>query len=532
MNRWWLALFHRYPSANGRTTLRPRWDRIAGLLLALALLTWIGAGTALYAYLRWHKGVTTLTWFDAAWPGRWERLSIKLGEHYVREADTAIARREFDRALIFYRAGLSRAPLQPQARITLAQLYLASRRPDLAQNLLIQRIDDLAADEAYLRSVLRFLIEFQYDAELAELCRRLLAQPNQPHRPLLAQHAATVAFHRGDYDRAESLLLAEKLDQSPDGALLLARLDADRDYAELALLRLEALVHDGTATDAAYAEIARIQRLLGQTHKLETTATLHLASNPLSPAPRITLLHLHHERGDRSALEREITAFFTYFGDQPDALFALADFAANTGRPDLAQRVQEIGRARGWPAQAPVLMTAEARIAAGEFAPGLELVRTALRENPAWSEQLGPVFDSLQAIALFSLNRSDEARLHLDHLLSRPNLRAENLQAVASRLVALGHASHARTVLRRAITLNELDQSALTLLVRLEAEGGHFDTLPAHLRRLLKMRKPSRDVLNLAQRKLGSDLNLLLPEQSAVLAELDAHLGQTRKFSL
>lgn len=529
MHRWWLAFFHRQTAADGRVSLHPRWPRIGALLAALLLLGWVSLGTALFGYLRWHKGVTTCAWWDAAWPGRWDALSVQLGEHYLREAEAAVGRREFDRALIFYRAGLSRAPLNPGARQRLAQLYVASRRPDLAQRLLLDRLDDLASDEAYLRSVLQFLHEFHYDVALAEVCDRLLRQNAPPHRALLAYHAAAIAFHRGDYDRSESILLAERLDQTPEGILLLARLDAERDYGALALLRLEQLVNDGTATDAAYAEIARIQRELGQTHRLDTTATLHLASDPLSPAPRITLLHLHHERRDTDALAREIAAFLTFFGDQPGALLALGDFAANTGRPDLARRVEEIFRARGWAREAPALMSAEAHIAAGEFATGLELVRTYLRENPAWAEQLGPVFDSLQAIALFSLNRSDEARLHLDHLLSRPNLRTENLQAVAARLVALGHAAHARTVLTRAVDLNPLDQAALTLLVRLSAESAQVDALPAHVRRLLQMRKPSQEVLALAYRRLGSDLLLLHPDQAKVLAELDAHFARGRR---
>lgn len=531
MHRWWDIFFDQKSDSEDRSLLQPRWGRITAVLLLLGIFVWAGLATALFGYLRWQKGVDSLAWFDAAWPGRWDTLSVRLGEHYLSQGDAALSSREFDRALLFYRAGLSRAPLRTDARLQLAQLYVASRRPDLAQNLLLDRLDTLAENEPYLRSVLHFLSEFQYDAELATACDRLLANPASPHRPLVAYHAAMVAFHRGNYDRAESFLHTERLDSTPEGTLLLARLDAERDYTALAILRLERLVHDGTATDAAYAEIARIQRQLGETRKLDTTATLHLASDPLSPAPRITLLHLHHERGDRAALEREIDSFFTFFGNHPAALLALGDFAASTGRPDLARRVEELSRARGWPTQAPALMSAEALIADGQFAAGLDLVRTYLRDNPAWVDQLGPVFDSLQAIVLFGLNRSDEARLHLDHFLSRPNLRTANLQAVASRLLAIGQSVHARTVLTRAVALDDSNQSALTLLVRLEAEAGQFNAIPAHVRKLLQTRKPSREVLALVHRRFGSDLNLLHPEQAAVLAEIAAHLdplAQTR----
>lgn len=527
MHRWWQLFFDRRTDINGRALLHPRWGRIGGLLLSVLLLTWIGLSTALFGYLRWHKGVSRLDWLDAAWPGRWPALSVKLGEHYLESADIAVKNREFDRALHLLRAGLARAPLHPESRLQLAQLYLASRRPDLAQKLLLERLDSLAGDEKYLRRTLQFLNDFQFDRELAEYCEHHLARSDAPHRQLVAHHAATLAFHRGNFDQAEALLLSEKLGHTPEGTLLMARLDAERDYAQLSLLRLGQMVNEGTATDDAYAEIARIQRQLGQTDKLEATATLHLASDPLSPAPRITLLHLYHERGDQPALEREMASFLTFFGDNPAALLSLADFAAHTGRPTLAQRVEEITRARGWPLQSASLMTAEAHIAAGQFSAGLEIVRALIKEYPDQTKQLGPVFDSLQAIALFSLNRTDEARLHLEHLLSRPNLRTQNLQAVASRLIALGHQAHARSVLERVVNLDPRNQSALTLLVRIEAENAQFDTMPAHVHSLLQMRKPSRDALELAYRRFGSDLNLLNPEQSTLLHAISAHLSST-----
>jgi hypothetical protein len=524
MISWRQYLVRREPSADGNGTLRPRWNRIIGLLALLIALGWIGLGTALFGYLRWHKQVANLNWFDAAWPGRWPVLSMKLGEHYLRIAASSLEKREFDRALHYYRAGLARAPLNPEPRLQLAQLYLLHRRPDLAQKLLLDRLDALASDETYLRRALQFLIEFQYDRELATYCEQHLANPRAPHRQLVSFYAATLAFYRGDFDHAESLLLAGKMDRTPEGALLMARLDAARDYAQLALLRLGQMVNEDTATNEAYAEIARIQRQLGETHKLEATATLHLANDPLSPAPRLTLLHLHHERGDQAALAREISDYLTFYGDNAAALFGLADFAAHTGRPALARRIEDIARARGWSLQAAALMTAEAHIAAGEFSAGLEIVRGLIKENPGWVEQLGPVFDSLQAIALFSLNRSDEARLHLEHLLSRSNLRTENLQAVASRLIALGHQTHARSVLERVVNLDPRNQAALTLLVRIQAENGRFDNFAPHVRRLLQMRKPSRDTLELAHRRFGRDLNLLHPEHSALLAEIGAHL--------
>lgn len=508
----------------GAEQLSIRWKRVIAAMAAAAALMWLSGATAVWTYLRLGRGVEAATWLDIAMPHRWDRVRRALGDHYLSLASAAIAARDFERALHLYRSGIARSPENTAGRLGLAQLYMLYRRPELAKPVLLGGIERLARDREYLQRVLQFLLDFQFDADLHTVTENLLRRSLPPaDAQLVALYAATVAFQRGNYDRCESLLHSPRLDGTPEGGLLLARADFERDFPDLALLRLNDLVQRDAALDAAYVLLGQVRRKLGQTRELELNATLRLANNPLSPSPRIDFLYLHHERGQSAPLEREVTAFLTHFSQDQTGLLALGDFAANTGRPDLARRIEQLFRERRWPAEAPTLLTAEACLVAGRHAEGLLALQTAARLDPEASKRLGAVFDSLQAVALFGLNRPDEARLHLEHLLGQPNLRAENLHVVATRLVALGHAAHARTLLERAVTLDPLNQSALTDLVRLKAEQRHFATLPAHARQLLAMRKPSREVLALAARAWGSDFNLLHPEQAALLAELRAH---------
>lgn len=447
-----------------------------------------------------------------------------MGDRYLELAAAAARQGERDRAVHLYRSGLSRSPLNTAGRLGLAQLYLEHGRPDLAKSLLIDRLPELAANPAYLERALQFLLEFQFDTELAAICDRLLRAPLDPGpRQVVALQAATLAFHRGSYERAETLLFAHGLDSTAAAGLLLARIDCERGNPELALLRLTDLLRRDAAPDAAYVLLGQVQRQLGRTDELERLATLRLAQDPLSPAPRIDLLHLQHERGDAGGLEREIASFLTRFGHQPPALLALGDFAAHRGRPELAQRLVQLFRERGWPTDAPTLLAAEASLAAGRHADGLRLLQAARRADPEFGRRHAAVLAGLQAVALFGLNQPDDARLHLEHLLAQPNLRAENLQLVAARLSALGHETPARTLLTRAVALDPLHQSALTDLVRLEARQKRFATLPAHVRRLLAMRKPSREVLALAASAWDGELEPLQPEHAALLGELRAH---------
>lgn len=439
----------------------------------------------------------------------------------MAEALAAVERKEFDTALHFYRTGLARVPGNTEGRLGLARLYVGFGRPDLAKQVLADNLGEFTREPEYLRTSLDFLLQFQFDSELALACDDLLQRKLAPsERRLVTHFAATLAFYRGNYDRTETLLRREGLEDAPESTLLLARADLERGYAELALLRLQDLIQRDLASDATYVLLAQARRQLGQLAELERNATLRLANAPLSYAPRLEFLLLRHEQRDEAALTREVASYVQHFASDQNALLALADFAAQTGRPDLTREVQRTFATRGWPADTVTLLLAEAQIAAQRYADGLATLATAARLDPDGAKRLASVHDSLRAVALFGLNRPDEARLHLDHLLAQTNLRAENLRVVAQRLVALGRAAAARAVLLRATELDPLNQLSLTELVRLDAIGGHFDTLPAHARRLMGMRKPSREVLALAARAWSSDLNLLHPEQTKLLHEL------------
>lgn len=502
------------------------WPRIAGLALIFCSVAWAGFATTAWAYLHFGRNILTVGYLDTLSPHRWSQIRLKIGENYLEEAKLAVQNRDLPRALHLYRAGLARSPANTEARLALAQIYVASRHPELAKSLLIDRLANFSSHRAYLDAALRFLLDFQYDQDLAATCDLLLAQPlDRPTQALAALYASTVAHLRGSYDLAESILHTHGIDRTPEGTLLLARIDWERGYPDLALLRLSDLVRTGSATDHAYVLIGQIHRTRGQTREFELNATLRLAHSPLSFQPRLDFLRIHHDRGHPDDLAREIDSYLFHFAGDQAALLSLADFAANTGRPDLAKRVEQHFAARGWPADAPKLLTAEAHLIAGDYPRSLELLAGAAREAGA-NQRFGPILDSLQAVALFGLNRVDEARLHLGHLLTRPTLRAENLQAVATRLLALDQAPHARHLLTRAVELDPLNQSALTELVRLEAGNRTFDTLPTHVRRLMQMRRPSREALALAARAWGSDLNLFHPEQAALLAELHQALDR------
>jgi hypothetical protein len=501
--------------------VRIHWRKLALLGAAAASAFWLTATLGAWLFVKYHRNFPEARYVDLLLPNRWSAYRISKGNHYIAQAEHLLRQGEAGAALHQLRAGVARAPANAHGRLTLASLYLAGRRPDLARELMLDGLPHRPGDPAYLQSTFALLLDLQEDAQLLALADRLLASPAQTSlHPIAATYAATAAYYRGNYDRAEDLIARHRLRDTADGAILLARIEWERCYPELALLRLAGLLDRQPGHDGARTLLAGYYRELGRTGELESTLVERLVSDPLAPAPRIGYLHLHHQRGDQTRLDRDTEAYLAQFQHDLPALLLLADFAANTGRPALARRVQRIFAEHRENNGAPALLVAEAHLVAGEYQAALDLIAGYTRDYPEWTRQFASVFNGLQTVALHGLGRRDEARLCLDHLLAQKNLRADNLVAVSNRLAALGARDLARAALGRAVEADPLNQAALTSLLRLELDTGNLAALPDQLERYLHTRKPSREILSRAYAVLGSDRNLFLPGQPALLASL------------
>lgn len=509
--------------------LHIHWRRLGVFLTLSAIGLWLLLALGAWLFVKYRRDFPTVKYADLLWPGRWSQYGVSQGNFYISQSESLLQQGEYSLALHKLRVGVSKAPANPQGRTLLAQVHLAYRRPDLAKDVLLDGLAYLPDDPVYLQTTLAFLLEFQEDAQLFEITSRLLAGPANPAtRPLVAIFAATAAYHRGNYDEAEDLIERHQLHGSPDGAVLQARIAWERGFPELALLRLKEHLVRHPGHDGARALLAGYHRSLGRTSDWESTLVERVAGNPLEPAPRVAYLQLHQRRRDQARLERETAAFLQQFGSDPAALLLLADFAANTGQPALAGRVQQALAGRPENAGAAALLVAEAHLVAGNYQTALDLIAGCIKEYPEWAGQFAPVFTGLQVVALSGLGRADEARLGLDHLLAQKNLRAENLVAVAGRLSDRGARELAISALDRAVETDPLNQAALASLIRLELEASNLAQLPVHLERFLHTRQPSREVLAQAYAVLGSDRHLLLLAQKPLLASLQAALGPHR----
>ena len=509
---------------------RIRWRRVLTTITGGLVLLCILLVCSVFLLVRYGQHLETIGILDLLLPSRWNRYTVARGDHQVKTAQMLVGEGHRLEALMLVRQGVARSPVNRDGRLLLAQLLIEARRAGTARQILLDGFGYHRNDPIYLRSLLSFLLQQQEDTRVITLARASLRSSPAPTECdcLLALAAATASYFRGNYDQADDFLhLAPSLAHSRDGLLLVAKIDWDRGYRDLALLQLRTLSAQLPNDSEIQSELTAHLREHGLHDEARRSSLAFQFAHPDLPGPRIGLLNAYQRMGDRGRIAREAAALLRDFPSDPAALLALADFAANSGNVALARQLDEHTRASGLPHEAHCVLVVEALIVAHKYQAALETIHSLLRENQGWDTRYASLLDSLQAVAHYGLGDHEAARIFLASSLNQAGIRAESLLAIARRLADVNADEAARQALLRAVEADPLNQAALTTLVELDLNLNRIGELPGHLRRLLAMRKPSPDVLRVAQHKLGSDLFLFSTDRAAVLEGVRVALEKT-----
>ncbi|MFH1496303.1 MAG: hypothetical protein ABII82_00620 [Verrucomicrobiota bacterium] len=536
LSRWrWLFPLMLQRSSNG-THLVILWKRLLPAILLWALGLWIGGATALFLNIKYRRGFDAVRYTDMLFlPVRWDDYQTARGDFYIETAKQNLKDGKFREAFSGLRAGIAKSPGNREGRMLLAQFFMLWKRPDLAQELLVNGLEQVRPDREYLQTLFTFLIQQQQDAKTLTITEALLRQmdADDESRPLVAMAKATAAFYRGNYDLAEDTLAENNLSAMRDARILFARIDWERGLRDQALQKLRDLSEQAPDDQDIYAQLISYLREDGRDSEIQQISLLRQIAHPDQPRPRIDYLYILDKQKDEERTQNLIEEIFRDFPESSEAMLALADFAANTGRPKLARRIYDYTKANDLNWEGPALMTVEAHVVAKQFSAAIETSRQMLADNPEWGKRFASVFNGLQAIANYGLGDAQAAQIFLNNFLTQSNIRADNLVAVSNRLVAVGAKEQARQVLAQAIAADPLNQPALVGLIKLDLELRNPDALAENVAKLLDMRKPPRQVLRDAYYQLSSDRYLFASGRGQLLATLREALnpGATARSS-
>lgn len=508
--------------------IRIAWRQALLTLLALIVLGWLGLAGAAYLFVKYRRDFSDVRFVHMLlYPAKQEEYRVARGDFLINEAKEQIKEQKLREAYYNLRVGVSQSPRNRDGRMLLAQFFVAFGKPYLAQDVLVEGLEFNRDDREYLQTLFSFLLQRQADNELIAMTDELLKDVAADQAPderlrLIAMARATAQFFRGNYDAAEDTLRRYRLQEAPDGQILGLRIEWERGEREIALNRLQSLTEQIPENEQVYGQYAAYLRETGRDDELRRLCLLRQISYPDRPRPRIDLLYVYDKAKDETAVQSGIEELFRDFPKNGEVMLALADFAANSGRPALALRIYDYCKDNGLPWEGPALMTVEAHVVARQYHEALETCRQMIKDNPEWGKRFYSVFNGLQAIANYGLGDTEAAQLFLNNFLNQAGVRADNLVAVSNRLMTVGAKDQARQVLAQAVKADPLNQTALVSLIKLDLEIGQADTLATSLRTLLTMRKPPRELLETAHTKLASDRYLFAPGRSTLLDELRA----------
>ena len=456
-------------------------------------------------------------------PFRYKEHKKELGDFHIQTAKELLDDENYRAAFTFFRSGLSRAPSNIEGRLLLAEFYYTGfRDPDLAITLLRQGLKYGYDDEKYVKTMVVLMLKQHHDLALIEDADEFLPKFEEPSNAsfLLALGAASAAFHRGQYDKSEDYIKKYGLAEAPDGLILMSKIMSSRGDSEAAIALLESRSNDFQNRHHIFMELIRIYRDSGDFDKARRNAILRALSKPLSPGPRIELLHAYHYSGQEERMEEEIEKYIEQFGEEENSLALLAEFGAKTGQAELNREIYAIAVEKEYSLAIFSFLLIESEIGATNYKKALDLIYQIVNEKPDWLSDDSPIISALRSVAFYGSGQESNGAIYLKEILQNPNVRNATLIALSDTLKKIGRKHEARAILAAAYEQAPENQGALTGLMRLDIELGRIDDLNEKLINLLKMRRPPNDLLLSAYDRLGSDKFMFTPKRTEVILQL------------
>jgi tetratricopeptide (TPR) repeat protein len=271
--------------------------------------------------------------------------------------------------------------------------------------------------------------------------------------------------------------------------------------------------------------LALYYRDLGDLDRAHMYIVLRGINVPKDPDPQIELLYIYAKSGDQKKLDETVQEIIDNYHDNESTMLKLANYATNQGDILLARRVFELAAQNPKFNMAPFcILVIEAFLTVKEYEHAITFIDEIKRQNPPWYKQFESVVESLRAVANYGDGHSDLADIFLTALLKDNTPRPDVMREIANRFYSIGGYAEAQRLLQAAHHEDPNSQSILTQLITVDLKLGSSADLSANIRSLLKMRSPPIDLLQDANRMLGSDRFIFVIDREQLLNELDQYI--------
>jgi len=542
---------------------RPNWKRIALLSPAFLLVLWVALSEVNYFKERYMNGIPTTrradmylylpdTVVNSATNLFYDKEQVRLreraklltvkdsygrsahlyrkGEYFVSVAKAALARQDYAEFARYIGTGAQLTPANLDAQRLCADLFFQFQRPLDAYQLLEESLVFAKQDREYFSQYIDRCFLFDQDARLIATATKYLGdkEVSQGIQADLQLAAAQAHFLRGNFTVAAQFIKDYHLDQTADGFLLNCQILWESGDRAGALAELDAALVSYPAGLRLLATKAFWLKEQGELSRAKDCLDLMDVSAPGKPEPLIQSLNVLPGEANRTARAAIIEKAILKFGNQEKPMLDLARFGNEIADVDLTVRLAKLAKDRRFTNRVRFdLVRVECLLNAGRARETILLVDELYKqaERDQWVPETRMSFEALRTIAYFADGQTEIGSINLQKLMQNRKVPPQILISASRKLIIAKRYDEANDVLIQAHLQNESSQAVLQQIVQLKLDHPRIAAdLETYLRRLMENRRPSKEVLQAALRRLGSDVYLFSGNREALLRDIEAKL--------
>jgi len=542
---------------------RPNWKRIGLLFPVFLLILWVALSEVNYFKERYMNGIPTTRRADMylylpdtlvnsasnLFRGkeqirlreRQKLLTVKdsygrsahlyrKGEYFVSVAKAALTRQDYAEFARYIGTGAQLSPANLEAQRLCADLFFQFQRPLDAYKLLEESLEFAKKDKGYFRQYIDRCFLFDQDARLIATATKFLEDKEvAPEIKADLQLAAAQAhFLRGNFTEASKLIKDHQLDQTADGFLLNCQILWESGDRAGALAELDAALAAYPAGLRLLATKAFWLKEQGELSRAKDCLDLMDVSAPGKPEPLIQSLNVLPGEANRAARAAIIEKTIGIFGNQERPMLDLARFGNEVADVALTARLAKLAKDRRFANRVRFdLVHVESLLNAGRARETILLVDDLYKqaERDQWVPETRMSFEALRTIAYFADGQTEIGSINLQKLMQNRKVPPQILISASRKLIIAKRYDEANDVLIQAHLQNETNQAVLQQIVQLKLDHPRIAAdLETYLRRLMENRRPSKEVLQAALRRLGSDVYLFSGNRETLLRDIETKL--------
>jgi tetratricopeptide (TPR) repeat protein len=452
------------------------------------------------------------------------------GEYFVSVAKAALARQDYAEFARYIGTGAQLTPANLDAQRLCADLFFQFQRPLDAYQLLEESLVFAKQDREYFSQYIDRCFLFDQDARLIATATKYLGdkEVSLGIQADLQLAAAQAHFLRGNFTVAAQFIKDYHLDQTADGFLLNCQILWESGDRAGALAELDAALVSYPAGLRLLATKAFWLKEQGELSRAKDCLDLMDVSAPGKPEPLIQSLNVLPGEANRTARAAIVEKAILKFGNQEKPMLDLARFGNEIADVDLTVRLAKLAKDRRFTNRVRFdLVRVECLLNAGRARETILLVDELYKqaERDQWVPETRMSFEALRTIAYFADGQTEIGSINLQKLMQNRKVPPQILISASRKLIIAKRYDEANDVLIQAHLQNESSQAVLQQIVQLKLDHPRIAAdLETYLRRLMENRRPSKEVLQAALRRLGSDIYLFSGNRETLLRDIEAKL--------